>query len=189
MFLFIRPYVIFSLWLLALLLLALLLAQSPKAFGSPKLVVLVSVDQLGPGRLSADMPGGLGRLMREGRVYTNAKLDHGLTNTCPGHVAMSTGVNPGKAGIPGNSYIDHITGQQRYCVDDEDDAHRVFGGQFNRSPKSMTATTLGDWLKASSPVSRVFSVSEKDRSAITMAGKNPDGVYWYEKSVAKFTSS
>jgi predicted AlkP superfamily pyrophosphatase or phosphodiesterase len=189
MFLFIRPYVIFSLWLLALLLLALLLAQSPKAFGSPKLVVLVSVDQLGPGRLSADMPGGLGRLMREGRVYTNAKLDHGLTNTCPGHVAMSTGVNPGKAGIPGNSYIDHITGQQRYCVDDEDDAHRVFGGQFNRSPKSMTATTLGDWLKASSPVSRVFSVSGKDRSAITMAGKNPDGVYWYEKSVAKFTSS
>ena len=189
MFLFIRPYVIFSLWLLALLLLALLLAQSPKAFGSPKLVVLVSVDQLSPGRLSADMPGGLGRLMREGRVYTNAKLDHGLTNTCPGHVAMSTGVNPGKAGIPGNSYIDHITGQQRYCVDDEDDAHRVFGAQFNRSPKSMTATTLGDWLKASSPVSRVFSVSGKDRSAITMAGKNPDGVYWYEKSVAKFTSS
>ena len=190
MFLLFRSFIIFALSLLALLLLALLLlAQSPSAFGSPKLVLLVSVDQLSPGRLSVDMTGGLGRLMRQGRVYTNARLDHGLTNTCPGHVAISTGVNPGKAGIPGNSYIDHVTGQQRYCVDDLDDAHRVFGTELNRSPNSMTATALGDWLKANSPVSRVFSVGGKDRSAITMAGKNPDGVYWYERSVAKFTSS
>ncbi len=102
MFLFIRPYVIFSLWLLALLLLALLLAQSPKAFGSPKLVVLVSVDQLSPGRLSAAMPRGLAWLMRAGRVYTNAKLDHPLTNTCPGHGAMPTAVDPGKVAFHGN---------------------------------------------------------------------------------------
>ena len=177
MFLFFRPFVIFALSLLALLLLTLLLlAHSPSAIGSPKLVLLVSVDQLSPGRLSVDMKGGLGRLMRQGRVYTNARLDHGLTNTCPGHVAISTGVNPGKAGIPGNSYIDHVTGQQRYCADDLDDAHRVFGTELNRSPNSMTATALGDWLKANSPVSRVFSVGGKDRSAITMAGKTPDGV-------------
>ena len=180
MFLLFRLYIGFAL---------LLFAQSPNAFGSPKLVLLVSVDQLSPGRLSLDMEGGLGRLMRQGRVYTNARLDHGLTNTCPGHVAISTGVNPGKAGIPGNSYIDHLTGQQRYCVDDEDDAHRVFGTDHNRSPNSMTVTALGDWLKANSPVSKVFSVAGKDRSAITIAGKNPDGVYWYERSVGKFTSS
>jgi predicted AlkP superfamily pyrophosphatase or phosphodiesterase len=180
MFLLFRFSIVFAL---------ILFAQSPNAFGSPKLVLLVSVDQLSPGRLSVDMEGGLGRLMRQGRVYTNARLDHGLTNTCPGHVAISTGVNPGKAGIPGNSYIDHLTGQQRYCVDDEDDAHRVFGTNHNRSPNSMTVTALGDWLKANSPVSKVFSVAGKDRSAITMAGKNPDGVYWYERSVAKFTSS
>jgi len=180
-----RPF-----FVLALLLLALsLLAQSPRAFSSPKLVLLVSIDQLSAGRLSVDMPGGLGRLMRQGRVYSKAMLDHGLTNTCPGHVVISTGVNPGKAGIPGNSYIDHVTGQQRYCVDDRDDAHRVFGTELNRSPNSMTATALGDWLKANSPESRVFSVGGKDRSAITMGGKNADGVYWYEMGVAKFTSS
>jgi predicted AlkP superfamily pyrophosphatase or phosphodiesterase len=97
MFIFFRPFVIFALSLLA---------HSPSAIGSPKLVLLVSVDQLSPGRLSVDMKGGLGRLMRQGRVYTDARLDHGVTNTCPGHVAISTGVNPGKAGIPGNSYID-----------------------------------------------------------------------------------
>lgn len=167
----------------------LMFVQSPAAFGSPKLVLLVSVDQLRPDRLNVDLPGGLGRLIREGRVYTNATLDHGVTNTCPGHVAISTGVNPGKAGIPGNSYIDHSTGEQRYCVDDKDDAYRVFGAEVNRSPNALTATALGDWLKDNSPKSRVFSVAGKDRSAITMAGKNPDGVYWYERDAAKFTSS
>ena len=82
MFLLFRFSIVFAL---------ILFTQSPNAFGSPKLVLLVSVDQLSPGRLSVDMEGGLGRLMRQGRVYTNARLDHGLTNTCPGHVAISTG--------------------------------------------------------------------------------------------------
>ncbi len=167
----------------------LIIVQTPSAFGTPKLVLLLSVDQLRPDRLNAEMKGGLGRLMREGRVYTNARLDHGVTNTCPGHVAISAGVNPGKAGIPGNSYVDHATGEQRYCVDDKDDSNRVFGAEHNRSPNALTATTLGDWLKERTPASRVFSVSGKDRSAITMAGKNPDGVYWYERTAAMFTSS
>jgi len=180
MILFLR---FFSVFVLSLTL------QSSPAFGSPKLVLLVSLDQLSPDRLSADMTGGLGRLMREGRVYVNATLNHGVTNTCPGHVAFSTGVNPAKAGIPGNSYIDHSTGEQRYCVDDKDDANRVFGTDVNRSPNALTATALGDWLKADSPTSRVYSVGGKDRAAITMAGKNPDGVYWYENDAAKFTSS
>ncbi|MGV0036546.1 MAG: alkaline phosphatase family protein [Candidatus Azotimanducaceae bacterium WSBS_2022_MAG_OTU7] len=182
----------------------LLCVPGPTVYGAPKLVLLVSVDQLRPDRLRSDMQGGLGRLMREGRVYTNARLDHGVTNTCPGHVAFSTGVNPGKAGIPGNSYIDHLTGEQRYCVDDKDDTNRVFGAMFNgaalngaalngaalnRSPNALTATAIGDWLKEKSPASRVFSVAGKDRSAITMGGKNPDGAYWYERAAAKFTSS
>jgi predicted AlkP superfamily pyrophosphatase or phosphodiesterase len=164
-------------------------AQSPNAMGSPKLVLLVSVDQLRSDRVSAEMKGGIGRLMREGRVYTNASLDHAVTNTCPGHVALSTGINPGKAGIPGNSYIDHSTGEPRYCVDDKDDANRVFGAQLNRSPNALTVTALGDWLKEKSPTSRVFAVAGKDRAAITLAGKHPDGVYWYERKAAKFTSS
>ena len=167
----------------------LLLLQPPTVFGSPKLVLLLSLDQLSPGRLNAEMLGGLGRLIREGRVFSNASLNHGVTTTCPGHVVIATGVNPAKAGIAGNRYIDHATGEQRYCVDDTDDANRVYGAENNRSPNAMTVTALGDWLKASSPTSRVYSVSGKDRAAITLGGKNPNGVYWYESEVAKFTSS
>ncbi len=167
----------------------LLSAFVAPAWSEPKLVITLVVDQLRPERLSEDMPGGLGRLMREGRVYSEATLDHGLTNTCPGHVVISTGVYPGKAGIPGNSYIDHETMEERYCVDDDDDQHRVYGADINRSPAALRVTALGDWLKQSSPASKVFSVSGKDRAAITMGGQNPDGAYWYDRNAAGFTTS
>ncbi len=155
----------------------------------PSLVVLVAVDQLIPDRLTASLPGGLGRLMREGYIYTNATLDHGITSTCPGHVAMATGVNPGKAGIPGNSYIDPAEWRKRYCVDDDKDAYAVLGGKDNRSPEAMLATSLGDWLKQSVPESRVFSVSGKDRAAIALGGHQADGVFWFDRSQSRFTSS
>lgn len=164
-------------------------ALIPSTQADPKLVVLIAIDQLRPERINARMPGGIGRLVREGRVYTEATLDHGLTNTCPGHVVMSTGVNPGKAGIPGNSYIDHDTMEERYCVDDADDANKVYGADYNRSPNALLVTAIGDWLKQSSPESRVFSVSGKDRAAITMGGKEPDGVFWYDRNAARFTTS
>ena len=150
---------------------------------------MISVDQLRADRLDDSLPGGLGRLAREGYVYTEATLDHGLTNTCPGHIVMSTGLNPGRTGIPGNSYIDHATGEERYCVDDPDAGSMVLGGQVTRSPRAITATTIGDWLKEQSFGSRVFSVSAKDRAAITMAGKQADGVYWYHSGNARFTTS
>jgi predicted AlkP superfamily pyrophosphatase or phosphodiesterase len=44
----------------------------------------------------------------------------------------------------------------------------------------MVATTYGDWLKAISPASRVFGVSGKDRGAITMAGHQADGAFWFQ---------
>ena len=155
----------------------------------PSLVVLVAVDQLIPDRLTTDLPGGLGRLMREGYIYTNTTLDHGITSTCPGHVAMATGVNPSTAGISGNSYIDPTDWRERYCVDNDQDARAVLGGSGNRSPEAMQASTLGDWLKQASPRSRVFSVSAKDRAAITLGGHKADGVFWFDRSQSRFTSS
>ncbi len=155
----------------------------------PSLVVLVAVDQLLPDRLTADLPGGLGRLMREGYIYTNTTLDHGITSTCPGHVAMATGVNPSTAGISGNSYIDPTDWRERYCVDNDKAAQAVLGGSGNRSPEAMRASTLGDWLKQASPRSRVFSVAAKDRAAITLGGHQADGAYWFDRSQNRFTSS
>ena len=164
-------------------------SDSPPRSTSPKLVVIVAVDQMRPDRIDASMPGGLGRLMREGHVFQDAMLNHGLTTTCPGHVVMSTGVNPAKAGIAGNSYIDHQTMKARYCVDDADSANTVYNATLVRSPNALTATTLGAWLKNASPESRVISVAGKDRAAITLGGKQADRALWYHTEALGFTTS
>ncbi len=175
------------------LLLALLLlspAFVAAAESSPRLVLLVSVDQLRRDRLDARLPGGLGRLAREGRVHLEGALDHALTETCAGHATMLTGRHPGAAGIPGNSFIDAKAGQSVYCVSDPAEDARVIGAEQGRSPRNLRVTTLGDWMKAARPETRVFSVSGKDRAAIAMGGQHPDAAYWFNRTGAVgFTTS
>lgn len=156
---------------------------------SPKLVVVIAIDQLRRDRLFESSEAGLGRLKQAGRVFTEAQLAHGITTTCPGHAAILTGLNPVRHGLPSNSFLDRETGKVRYCVDSDDPAHGVLGGSTQRSPSNLRGDTLGDWLKAKNPNHRVFAVSAKDRAAITLAGMQPDGVYWYDVAQGRFTTS
>lgn len=154
----------------------------------PALVLIVAIDQLRRDRLDPALPGGLGRLAREGRAYSDAQLDHAVTETCPGHVAMATGREPGPIGVTANSYIERESGERRYCVADPAPDAAVIGGdddpQAGRSPRAIRADALGDWLKATFPDARVFAVSAKDRAAIALGGQHPDGVYWLQKNGA-----
>ena len=154
----------------------------------PALVLLIAIDQFRNDRIDTSLPGGLGKLAREGKRYTDASLDHGLTNTCPGHAVMMTGVNPSKAGIPGNYYIDAEAWELRYCVEDDAPEHFVLGGDEGRSPWMLTEPTLGQRIKALFN-GRSFSISGKDRAAIMMAGHEADGVYWFDKEQVRFTTS
>jgi len=157
-------------------------AASDSAF---RLVLLVAVDQLRADRLEATLPGGLGRLRREGRVFVDAALAHAHTGTCAGHATMLTGRHPGPIGIPANFFVECDTMKTVYCVvdwaADAAIAGKTKGGPGGRSPRNMQASTLGDWLKAQRPGARVFSVSPKDRAAIAMGGQHPDGVYWLDR--------
>jgi len=155
----------------------------------PRLIVVISIDQLRKDRLQEQWPGGFGRLMSEGRNYIDSTLDHGVTTTCPGHAVMLTGVHPSRAGIAGNTYISRTAWKSLYCVEDSDDRTQEIGGTKNRSPRALEVDTLGDWLKSANPDSRVFSVSGKDRAAIMMGGQHPDGAFWFNTDMATFTSS
>lgn len=160
----------------------------------PRIVLVVSIDQLRADRLDPSLPGGLGRIAREGRVFADAAHAHAGSETCPGHATILTGHHPGPAGIPLNDFIDRESGRSIYCVgDDAPDARTLGPGGDEgegRSPRQLRVTTLGDWLKASVPGSRVFAVSGKDRSAIMLAGQHPDGVYWAEpRPPGGFTTS
>jgi predicted AlkP superfamily pyrophosphatase or phosphodiesterase len=120
----------------------------------PALLVLLVVDQLTRGRLDPALPGGLGRLLREGRVFADATLAHGITETCPGHAAISTGRHPGHAGIPGNHVFE--SGRPRYCVE---------GGSL----AFLRGDTLADRVRAAG--GDAVAVSGKDRAALLLAGR------------------
>ena len=153
------------------------------------LVVLVAVDQLRRDRLAEVTGGALSQLLAEGRVFDRAVLGHGVSTTCPGHAVMLTGLHPNRHGLPSNTFFDREVGKVRYCLEDDDPGTLVLGGTDRRSPRNMTATTFGDWLKRERPSSKVFSVAAKDRAAIAMGGQQPDGVYWFDRSQGRFTTS
>jgi predicted AlkP superfamily pyrophosphatase or phosphodiesterase len=157
-----------------------------------RLVLVLAVDQLRPDRLDADLPGGLGRLAREGRSFAEAALAHGITETCPGHATMLSGRHPAAAGIPANDFFpdDPEAREAVYCAFDPREETREIGGESGLSPASLRADTLGDWLQRASPTSRVFAIAGKDRGAIMLGGQHPDGTYWFRGGdPPRFTTS
>ena len=166
-------------------------AQAARAAEPPvRLVLVIAVDQLRPDRIDESLPGGFGRLVREGRFFVDAALDHGMTETCPGHATMLTGRHPAAAGIPANDFFDPETGTEEYCAADPSEGAAEIGGKGGFSPARLRVTALGDWLHAATPASRVFTVSGKDRGAIMLGGQHPDGAYWYRPDpIPRFTTS
>lgn len=159
-------------------------APSAPAPERPALVVTIVVDQF-----SADLfnqyrdrfTGGLHTLASQGLVYANGYQQHAMTETCPGHATVLTGMNPARAGIPANDWIDRTTGQEVYCLAAPQNAlaHGRNSDNGPVGPDQLSASTLTDWLKDVSPQSRIYAVSGKDRGAITLNGHQGDGAFWY----------
>lgn len=161
-------------------------AETPEA----RLVLVLVVDQLRRERLDPALPGGLGRLAREGRVYSEVVLDHAVTETAPGHATILTGRHPGPAGIPGNEFFVPGSDEPVYCVGDAAPEAATLAGGPGRSPHRLRVPTLGAWLKDAHPQSRVFAVSGKDRGAILLGGHEADAAYWLAREGAVgFTTS
>ena len=151
-------------------------ASSPSR---PKLVVVITVDQLRPDYLTrwkSQLTGGLGQLVSEGAVFTDGYQDHAVTETAPGHSTILSGLWPAHTGI-----IRNLEGVQ-------DSLAPLLGTTGpGASPRRFRGTTLVDWLKASDPTARVLSVSRKDRGAILPIGQSKQQVFWYQSGL--FTTS
>lgn len=166
---------------------AMLMAMTGAARGAepaPKLIVAISVDQFGANLFDqwrGKFTGGLKRLAG-GIVYPSGYQTHAATETCPGHSTLLTGKHPNKTGIVGNNVRDPATGRSVYCLLDETVTLALVEESrpppAKVSPAKLAASTVGEWLKAASPESRVVAISSKDRGAINMAGHDPDGVFW-----------
>lgn len=159
----------------------------------PQLVVMISVDMLSQeilDRYGAGLPGGLGRLERQGVFFEKSFQEHAFTETGPGHSVLLSGRHPASTGIPANQWRDRVTGEMIYCV--QDSSAVDFGepsGKAGSSGARFRGTTFGTWLKDQAPGSRVFAISGKDRASILMAGPRADGVYWFQDGFGFTTST
>ncbi|MCI0706579.1 MAG: alkaline phosphatase family protein [Ignavibacteriae bacterium] len=166
-------------------------AIQTQAERKPKLIVLISVDQMRADYLDKfahQFTGGFRRLLDEGVIYTNADLGYAASETGPGHATLATGAFPRTHGIVENDWVDPVTKNDIYCVEDST-ALPVEGEGGGYSPRNLAVTAFGDWLKSASPASKVVSVSAKDRSAILMGGQHPTLAFWYHDRSGRMVTS
>lgn len=168
-------------------------ALSPDG-GSPRLVVMIIVDQLREPLLERydDLyAGGFRRLMDEGHFYVQATHDHANTETAVGHATLATGTYPMHHGIIANEWwVKTPAGWVE--VSNVGDSTLAIIGSARRpgvSPHYLVRSGLADWLTAADPRSQVASVSAKDRGAVLPAAHARGQVYWFDDATGRFVTS
>jgi len=157
----------------------------------PKLILVVSVDQMRFDFLERFAPlyrSGLRTLLERGAVFSNAKYRHAATETGPGHSVLMTGSDPKHSGIVANEWWDPYLKRVVNVVDDP--VQSPIGGSGRAaSPANLLTFTVGDVLKSRNPRSHVIGVAAKDRSAVLMSGHRADAAYWFENAGGNFITS
>ncbi|MCY9873382.1 alkaline phosphatase family protein [Vibrio barjaei] len=175
----------------------------------PNLVLQITVDGL-----RADLierykhnfsENGFKYLLDQGVYYKNANYQHANTETIVGHVSLATGAPPAVHGMVGNVWFDRSLDRLVYNVEDpnysmltsgagvdkstEIDPTQKAAAGDGRSPEPILSTTFSDELVISNNgQSRVFSVSVKDRGAISLAGHGGKA-FWFSKAQSQFVTS
>ena len=167
-------------------------APNEADYSGPKLVILIVVDQMRADyfeRFDGQFEHGLARFHEQGRMYSQARHQHAMTETAPGHATISTGVPPSTHGIISNRWYDHAAGEKVNAVDDRGATILGNTDATGVSPNALLHDSVGDWMQAANPDSVVVSISLKDRAAILMGGKQPDAAIWYDDALGGYTSS
>jgi len=180
------------------------IAQNP-----PRLILQITVDQL-----RGDLPerfldrmgeNGFRYLLEEGVVYKDAHHAHSNTETIVGHTTLATGAYPATHGMIANVWLDRKDGTLNYAVEDgrypllspkgdinketEIDPTQKAAQSSGRSPSNIRVSTFSDELALhTAGQSKVYGVSIKDRSAISMAGHAGEA-FWFSKQTGEFVTS
>jgi predicted AlkP superfamily pyrophosphatase or phosphodiesterase len=172
-------------------------APAADSGGSPRLAVVIAVDQLCGDYMERFGPyfgeGGFKRLLQGGTTFTEAHHRHAIAHTGPGHAVVLTGAFANTHGIISNEWVDRETWAGMNCVEDRDSPlvgitpgemgplARANPARTGRSPRNLAAETVGDRLKQTfGRDAKVFAAGNKDRSAILLAGRRADAAYWDE---------
>lgn len=105
-----------------------------------------------------------------------------------GNVVFLIQSNFGDTGIVANEWYDRKSGKMTYCV--EDATSPLLKRSASRSVAAdFWGDGFGDWLQASFSGLRQYSISLKDRAAILMGGRHPQGAFWFSHDDGEFMTS
>ena len=160
----------------------------------PRLVVMISVDQLREDqldRLAPKLNGGLHRFLSEGRRFVGAKLNYLTTETGPGHVTLGSGCLPDKSGVIANQWMLRGVKGWTYCVGGPASLLGVDGpfAGSGRDATNIQRPTLGEIMGQRWPAGKVIAISGKDRGAIGLGGRTADACLWWDKGGRGWVSS
>jgi len=161
---------------------------------TPHLAVLIAVDQLGSDvleRYGPYLPGGLGRLLREGARFENARVDHAVTVSHPGHVTLSTGLDPARHGIVDAAFYEGAAGERRFTDAVADSTERLLGldgeaAADGASPRRILADGLWEWAAGSA--TRRVAIGTGRHSSLLYA-RTPGDVYWFDPRLPGYLTS
>ena len=140
-------------------------------------------------RYAAD--GGFKRLLKNGFTCENTYIPYAPSVTACGHASIYTGSVPAVNGITGNAWVDRLTGNYVYCVDDK--SVKTVGSTSQAglmSPKNLLTTTISDELRlATNFRSKVIGIALKDRGSILPAGHSANAAYWYDGASGNWITS
>lgn len=160
----------------------------------PKLIVLITVDQMRYDYLNKYAnrytENGFKRLLNNGFTFENANFSYAPTLTAVGHATIGTGTTPVHHGIAANDWYSRDLKRTVYCV--EDSTVQTIGSPSEEgkySPINLKTNTFSDQLKIRNPESKVLGISLKDRGAILPVGFNADAAYWLSNEGSFISSS
>jgi hypothetical protein len=188
---------------------ALIPATIPASFASaynahPKLIVVIVIDQFRADYMERYRhqfgEGGFRLFLDHGAYFTDCNYDYANTRTASGHATLFSGAYSNGHGIMANEWWDPKKRKMVTSVEDDDtkligiDPDQTKGdqgkGKAGASPHNLLADTLGDELKlATQGVSRVFSLSLKDRAAVLPGGFAADAAYWIDPKSGTWITS
>ena len=172
------------------------LEQSAARPRAPKLIVLLSIDQMRGDyidKFQHQWSKGLKRLITEGAWFRQADYPYYNNVTCAGHASISTGTVPAVHGMVLNQWWQRDNSRLVSCTDDESHQLLTYGipvKGVGHSARQLLSTTLADELRLQRPAApRVVGISLKARSAITLAGHRPDAVIWLDEADGEWVTS
>lgn len=185
-----------------LLLLASLSHAGQADQSSPKLVVLIGLDQFRAGyleRYDEAFTDGFRRMIDTGTWYKRAIVDHAPTLTLPGHTTLATGANPRNHGITSNAWIDpdqapNEEGLLLATIPHLDPGVKTLGAENVRafSPHRVMVGGLSDWVRKADPAARTVALSVTGLAVLyggkASGAREDNHVYWLG-SAGKFATS